>query len=128
MSLILMDAQETDKKEISNIVFQNKIDQLSNLEDTLTTWLNLQNQLKTLVSYYGEKTNQEAHPEGYQTFTEARQLFNQLVALGLFTKNMRNTCLTEMFQFALSELQETMKICWEPYKQEKMAEVVEKEK
>lgn len=57
MSLILMDAQSTDKKEISNIIFQTKIDQLSNLEDTLTTWLDLQNQLKMLVPYYGERKN-----------------------------------------------------------------------
>jgi len=41
----MLDAQD-ENKEVSNIIFQNQIDMLSNLEDTLTAWLDLQSQFK----------------------------------------------------------------------------------
>ena len=53
MALILIDAQDSDhpkKQEISE-----NIDMLSDLEETLITWLDLQKKLFTLIPYYAKE-------------------------------------------------------------------------
>ena len=101
---------------------------LSNLEDILSTWLDLQSKFKTLNTWYENKENQKNHPEEFEKFNESKLVFNQLIALGLFTNNMKQCCLSDMFQFALSEFQENMKVCWDPYYRQEMTEEVQKER
>lgn len=70
MALILIDAQDSEhpkKKEISE-----NIDILSDLEETLIAWLDLQKKLKTLIAYFTKEENQEAHPDEYEKLKEAK--------------------------------------------------------